>query len=88
MAQHAGGEQQRSRSSARIDSTHTPISRSGNDKSQTIGAAIKTTSAMGQLKTKSMHQAMKRSSCFMAASDGSVVANESLRRTMSAATPG
>jgi hypothetical protein len=52
------------RSSARIDSTHTPISRSGNDKTQTIGAAINATSAIGQLNAKSTHQAMKRSSSF------------------------
>jgi hypothetical protein len=64
-----------------IDSTHTPIRRSGNDKSQTIGAAINASKAIGQLSTKRTHQAMNRSRTFMTASAGDRVMSVSLRRT-------
>jgi hypothetical protein len=68
--EHEAGNSNTARSSARIDSTHTPISRSGNDKSQTIGAAINASNAIGQHNAKRTHHAMMSSRTFMAASDG------------------
>jgi glycerol kinase len=71
-----------------IDSTHTPISRSSNDKSQTIGAAINAKNAIGQLKTRSTQHVMKSSRTFMAASARNKAGKAYQRRTTQAQRPG
>jgi hypothetical protein len=83
--EHEAGNSNAARNSARIDSTHTPISRSGKDKSQTIGAATNASNAMGQLNAKRTHHAMKSSNSFMASARNRVKILYQ-RRTQNSAT--